>query len=110
MYTLLWNYGTQQFSSKDYRACVDIYAAALAYADAAAKAVIARQLALAHLALNELDRSPAMQMPWGAQLCLHVHTTLNPCANTMQGHSRKQLRPGIFGNAEACSHCPVAHS
>ena len=57
MYVLLWNHATQHFTSKDYRACVDFYAIALEYAEADAKAAVARQLALAHLALEELDRS-----------------------------------------------------
>jgi len=36
---------------------VGFYAAAQEYAEASAKATIARQLALAHLAQQELDRS-----------------------------------------------------
>ena len=57
MCALLWNHGTQYFSSKEYRACTGFYDAALEYAEASAKATIARGLALAHLALQELDRS-----------------------------------------------------
>ena len=57
MYALLWNHATQHFTSKDYRASVAFYAAAAEYADAGAKAAGARQLALAYLALQELDRS-----------------------------------------------------
>ena len=62
MYLLLWNHATQHFTSKDYRACVDFYAIALEYAEADAKAAVARQLALAHLALQELDRSAQQPM------------------------------------------------
>ena len=54
---LLWNHGTNYFMSKDYKECVGFYAAAQEYAEASAKATIARQLALAHLAQQELDRS-----------------------------------------------------
>ena len=57
IYTLLWNLGTQHFLAKDYPACVGAYTAALPYADADAKPRVGRQLALAHLALHELDRS-----------------------------------------------------
>ena len=57
MYVLLWNHATPHFTRKDYRACLDFYTIALVYAEAEAKAAVARQLALAHLALEELDRS-----------------------------------------------------
>ena len=57
IYTLLWNLGTQHFLAKDYSACVGAYSAALPYADADAKPRVGRQLALAHLALHQLDRS-----------------------------------------------------
>ena len=57
MYTLLWNLGTEHFLAKDYPACVGAYSAALPYADADAKPRVGRQLALAHLALHQLDRS-----------------------------------------------------
>ena len=57
MYVLLWNHATQHFTRKEYRACVDLCAIGLEYAEADAKAAVARQLALAHLALKELDRS-----------------------------------------------------
>ena len=56
MYSLLWNLGTQHFLGKDYPACVGAYTAALPYADADAKPRVGRQLALAHLALHQLDR------------------------------------------------------
>ena len=57
MYTVLWNLGTQHFLAKHYPACVGAYSAALPYADADAKPRVGRQLALAHLALHQLDRS-----------------------------------------------------
>ena len=62
MYLLLWNHATQHFLSKDYKVSVDFYAAAAEYADAGAKAPGTRQLALAHLALQELDRSAQQPM------------------------------------------------
>ena len=57
MYALLWNHATQRFTGKDYVACMDFYAAALGYAEANTKAAIAHQLAQAHLALQDLNRS-----------------------------------------------------
>lgn len=62
MYVLLWNHATQHFTRKDYRACADFCAAGLEYAEAEAKAAVARQLALAHLALEELDRSAQLAL------------------------------------------------
>ncbi len=55
MYVLLWNQGTRYFNAKDYGACREFYAAALYYADAFGKATVARQLALACMALNDLE-------------------------------------------------------
>lgn len=55
MYIMLWNHGTQLFTSKAYEACSQFYSAALMYADDAAKPVVARQLALAHMATQNLD-------------------------------------------------------
>ena len=55
MYVLLWNQGTQYFSAKHYGACKEFYQAALYYADAGGKATVARQLALAHMALKDLE-------------------------------------------------------
>jgi hypothetical protein len=55
MYVLLWNQGTQYFCAKDYGACREFYQAALYYADAGGKATVARQLALAHMALKDLE-------------------------------------------------------
>ena len=57
MFVLLWNHATQHFIGRDYRACMEFYAAALGYAEANTKAAIARQLAQAHLAMQEIDRS-----------------------------------------------------
>lgn len=56
LYTMLWNAGTRHFSAKGYGACARLYAAALMYADAAAKPVVARQLALAHMGAQDTDR------------------------------------------------------
>lgn len=54
---MLWNHGTHLFLKKSYKACSDFYKAALMYADDAAKPVVARQLALAHMATQNLNRS-----------------------------------------------------
>jgi hypothetical protein len=56
LYTMLWNHGTHLFTKKSYTACSDFYKAALMYADDATKPVVARQLALAHMATQHLDR------------------------------------------------------
>lgn len=56
MYALLYYCGTLYFTSKDYVACVGFYNAALEYAEPDAKATVARQLVLAHKALQDLDR------------------------------------------------------
>ena len=56
MYVLLWNHATQHLTSKDYRASVNFYSAALGYADNKMKGPIAHQLAQAHLALQDLNR------------------------------------------------------
>ncbi len=59
LYTMLWNHGTHLFLKKSYKACSEFYKAALIYADDATKPVVARQLALAHLATQNLDRYTA---------------------------------------------------
>ncbi len=56
LYIMLWNHGTHLFTKKSYTACSDFYKAALMYADDGAKPVVARQLALAHMATQNLDR------------------------------------------------------
>ena len=53
---MLWNHGTHLFTKKSYTACSDFYKAALMYADDATKPVVARQLALAHMGTQHLDR------------------------------------------------------
>ncbi len=57
MHALLWNHATLRIASKDYRTCLAFYTAALAYAEAEAKAAIACQLARAHVAVQKLERS-----------------------------------------------------
>ena len=57
MYELLCHHATQHIKSNDYTTCMNFYTAALGYAVVDAKAAVARHLAQAHLALQELDRS-----------------------------------------------------
>ena len=61
MHELLWNHATQHITTKDYRTSVDFYTAALAYAEADAKAPIACQLAQAHLAVQKLQAERSAQ-------------------------------------------------
>ena len=57
LYKLLWNYATQCFTSKDYRASASFYLAAMAYAEPEAKAAVSRQLVLVQKAMPDVFRS-----------------------------------------------------
>ena len=77
LYTMLWNAGTRHFRAKAYGACVQLYAAALMYADVAAKPIVARQLALAHMGVQDTDRRASRT----TISCLRPHQTslCGPC-------------------------------
>ncbi|CAL5220264.1 g2245 [Coccomyxa viridis] len=106
MYELLCHHATQHIKSNDYTTCMHFYTAALGYAVVDAKAAVARHLAQAHLALQELDRS--LESPDIAaehQLMNAQHTSLTESQMLLrQTEARKVLKPlrQLFKFKEGC--------
>jgi hypothetical protein len=91
LYTMLWNAGTRHFSGRAYGACAQLYAAALMYADAGAKPVVARQLALAHMGAGDTDRCAHLLAKYTFESCMPcMHEAILPAIMAVTASSSHQ--------------------